>query len=71
MLRTAEREEGVKRVVFTTTCGTVSSYNRDKDYVFTENDWNDDTSLTNKPAQYVSLLLHPILIQKYIINFKK
>eukprot|EP01111_Echinosteliopsis_oligospora_P017563 TRINITY_DN7660_c0_g1_i2.p1 TRINITY_DN7660_c0_g1~~TRINITY_DN7660_c0_g1_i2.p1 ORF type:complete len:223 (-),score=60.03 TRINITY_DN7660_c0_g1_i2:94-762(-) len=56
VLRTAERQKSVKRVIFTTTCGTVSSYDRDENYVFSEKDWNDDTSLSNRPAQYAKVV---------------
>lgn len=46
----------MKRVIYTTTCGTVASYNKESSYIFTEKDWNDDTSLSNKPAQYARVV---------------
>jgi len=52
ILRSAEQEQSVRRVVLTSTCGSVASYNKSDDYVFSEKDWNEDTSLTNMPAQY-------------------
>jgi len=63
VLRSAEKEKSVQRVVFTTSCGTASSFNKDDNYVFSEKDWNEDTSLTNRPSQYGKTLAEKAAIE--------
>mmetsp|Transcript_15165 Transcript_15165/g.52697 ORF Transcript_15165/g.52697 Transcript_15165/m.52697 type:complete len:333 (-) Transcript_15165:128-1126(-) len=54
VLRSAKKAGTVRRVVVTSSCAAVAPNKppEDPEYVFTEDDWNDDASLTEAPYRF-------------------